>query len=294
MATSSMIWTPADGAGPGGQLHATEFENFLRAQQMGCGVADDAYNLTVTEADLVITYPDFVAVVPDGSGSFVLVEVSSSTVNVTTNSGNDERVDILVVDSNGTVSITDGTPTAHSTGTDNITDIDSVLAIVAEAPMPNLGSDEILLAKIFMDAGDTTITAARLIGRAIHTDIYRMRYLQGWVADDAQNPELQNEMGSNNLPVGTYAEIPILDVTEAFDSDGTDEIAVGYDADQDAFGDETDVSSTGVKNMAAGAEEGYVATARAVEAYYTNGGSEPTAGKALVTLPYRFVPPIVS
>lgn len=297
MATSEMVGLPGDGAGPGGQYHAAELANHMLGTQFGCGVEDDSYTITVTEADLVISYPALVAVVPDGSGSFVLVNVSASTTNVTTGASN-PRTDILVVDSAGTVAITDGTPTAESSGSTTITDIDSVLGIVAEAPMPALANDEIMLAKIRMGASDTVITAARVQGRAVHTDIYRVRHLTGWVADDAQNPSLTNETGSNNLPVGIFADIPILDVIEAFDGDGDvptgNAIAVGYDADTDAFGDETDVSTTGVKNMPAGTLEGYVDTVRAVEAYFTNSGSEPTAGKAIVDFPYRFLPPIVS
>ena len=294
MANVEMVGLPGDGAGPSGQFHATELENMIRSLQFGCGVENDSYTITVTEADLVITYPSFVAVVPDGSGSFVLVNVSASTVNVTTGASN-PRTDILVVGSDGAVAIRDGTATAESTGSTTITDIDGVLSIVAEAPMPStLASDELLLAKIYMDSNQTTIVASRVQGRALHTDIYRQRYLSGWVADDAQNPSLTNETGSNNLPAGVVAGIPDLDVTEAFDSDGTDQIEVGYDADQNAFATLTDVSTTGPKNMAAGVLEGYIATVRAVEAYYTNGGSEPTTGKATVSLPYRFVPPIVS
>jgi hypothetical protein len=78
------------------------------------------------------------------------------------------------------------------------------------------------------------------------------------------------------------------------DAGGADQVTVGHDADVDAFGVSTDVSSVGIKNVTGGAEHGYIATARAVEAYYTNGGSNPTTGKAIVILPWHFVPPIVS
>ena len=289
-----MVAIPADGAGSAGQFHANELKNIMLAIQFGCGVEDDSYTMTITEANRIVTIPAFNAVVPDGSGSYTLVKYAGGNATITAAHSSLPRVDIIVIDSAGTLAVTAGTPAAESTGSVTITDIDSVLGIVAEPPMPATASDEIMLAKVYAIANTTNIAAAVVWGRAVHTDIYRLRHLTGWAANDVQNPSLTNETGSNNLPVGVLAEIPILDVTEAFNSDGTDLLTVGYDADSDAFGLSADVSSTGPKNMAAGTLEGYVATVRAVEAYYVNGGTEPSNGKALVDLPYRFIPPIVS
>lgn len=290
MATVEMIGLPADGA----QLHSAELLNLHLATRFGCGLEQYTYSLTITGADMDISYPAFRAVVPNGSGSFVLVDVSASSVTVSAADNDDPRVDILVVDSNGTVSVTAGTPTTETATATAVSTVADVLAIVNEAPMPSLGSDEIMLAKIYVGAAVSTISSAVVFGRGICTDIYRWRQLQGWVADDAQNPDLDNEFGSNNLPAGVFVDIPIVDVTEAFNGSGSNDLSVGYDADADAFGDETDVSAVGPLNMIAGADEGYNGTARAVEAYFTNDGSEPSTGKALVILPYRFVPPIVS
>lgn len=105
-----------------------------------------------------------------------------------------------------------------------------------------------------------------------------------WVADNAQNPSL------GTLPAGSYVSAVTIQVTEGFNSDGTDTISVGYDASQTAFATATDVSSTGIATVTLGSEVGYNATSRAVEAYYVNGGSEPTTGKALVILEYYRVP----
>lgn len=294
MATVEMVGLPADGAGPSGQFHSTELDNYLRAVKMGVGVELASYSMTVTESNMIVTIPAFNAVIPDGSGSFVLVEHAGGNVTITAADATNPRLDIIVCDAAGALAATAGTPTAESSGTDATDDVDDVLGIVTEPPMPALASDEILLAKVYVGETVTVITAANVAGRAVHTDIYRWRQLMAWVADDAQNSDMDNELGSNNLPVGTWVDPPALHVTEAFNSDGTDTIAIGYDADTDAFGDETDVSSTGLKNMPAGTLEGYNSTARAVEAYYVNGGSEPTAGKAIAMLHYRFVPPVVS
>lgn len=92
------------------------------------------------------------------------------------------------------------------------------------------------------------------------------------------------------MPPGSYFVRAHCHVTQAFNSDGTDEITVGYDADTDAFITAIDVSSTGVKSVTLGALNGYNGTARSVEAYYVNGGSEPSQGKALIILEFFPVP----
>lgn len=92
------------------------------------------------------------------------------------------------------------------------------------------------------------------------------------------------------LLAGTYLAAAHVHVTEAFNSDGTDTLTVGYDADPDAFVTSVDVSTTGVKSVTLGALSGYNGTARAVEAYYVNSGTEPTTGKALVILEILRVP----
>lgn len=107
-----------------------------------------------------------------------------------------------------------------------------------------------------------------------------METLSAWVTSASQNPSM------GNLPADTYVFNVRMHPTEAFNSDGTDEIRVGYDGVEAAFATLTDVSTTGVKTVTLGASAGYNATARAVEAYYVNGGTEPTTGKALVILEY--------
>lgn len=108
--------------------------------------------------------------------------------------------------------------------------------------------------------------------------------LTGWVADDAQNPSI------GTLPARSYVTNVVVQVTEAFNSDGDDEITVGYDAAVSAFATAVDVSTTGIKSVTMGTSEGYNGTARSVEAYYSPGGSAPSAGKALVILEYYRVP----
>ncbi|KKM19129.1 hypothetical protein LCGC14_1658800, partial [marine sediment metagenome] len=52
--------------------------------------------------------------------------------------------------------------------------------------------------------------------------------LEGWVADDAQNPSL------GTLPINAFVIDVYIWVEQAFDSDGTDQISVGYDAANEA------------------------------------------------------------
>lgn len=105
-----------------------------------------------------------------------------------------------------------------------------------------------------------------------------------WVTKDSQTPVL------GIMQPGRYLARAMVHVTEAFNSDDTDTLTVGYTTDTDAAVTSIDVSSTGIKTATLGALSGYNATARTLEAYYVNGGSEPTTGKALVILELLPVP----
>ena len=111
-----------------------------------------------------------------------------------------------------------------------------------------------------------------------------MERLVAWVADDKQTASM------GKLPANAVVTNVRIQVTEAFNSDGTDLISVGYSGAATAFATTTDVSTTGIKSPTLGTSAGFNATARDVEAYYTNGGSEPTTGKALVVLEFYRVP----
>lgn len=105
-----------------------------------------------------------------------------------------------------------------------------------------------------------------------------------WVSHNNQNPSLRT------IPVGVFCVTEYVQVLEAFDSDGADELTGGYDADTDALFTTIDVSTTGFKAVTHGAEAGYIQTQRAMELYYVNGGSEPTTGQALVLTRVQRVP----
>lgn len=111
------------------------------------------------------------------------------------------------------------------------------------------------------------------------------RTLKIWVEDGQQNPTL------GNIPANAWVTEVRISVTQAFNSDGSDEIRVGYDSDEDAYATLTAVNTTGKKSVTLGAGANYDTTARVAEAYYVNGGSEPTAGKAIVILKYDRLPP---
>lgn len=92
------------------------------------------------------------------------------------------------------------------------------------------------------------------------------------------------------LPVGASVKRVHIDVLTGFNGDGTDQIQVGHDDNNDAFATATDVSATGYKSVTLGAEVGYVSTSRPVKAYYVNGSGEPTTGKALIEIEYTLNP----
>lgn len=81
-----------------------------------------------------------------------------------------------------------------------------------------------------------------------------------------------------------------VEVTEAFNGSGTDQIRIGHRTDDDAYMALLDVSSTGIKTAVLGAGIGYDATPREVLAEYVNGGGEPTEGKAIVTMEFINLP----
>lgn len=133
--------------------HGAEFRNSWLAHQ-GAGVFHHTLTATVTESDMDITLPAITARVPDGSGGLVLVSYAGGTLTVTAADVSDPRVDIIVLDATGTASITAGTPTDES-------------GDVEEAPLPSLNDDEILLARVRVEDGVTSILASKVLGRAI-------------------------------------------------------------------------------------------------------------------------------
>jgi hypothetical protein len=108
-------------------------------------------------------------------------------------------------------------------------------------------------------------------------------HFHAWVADSATTVFM------GVLPQDSYVLGVHLHVTEAFDSDGADNINVGWASDTDAIFTATDVSTTGVKSPTLGANNGYNSTEQTMNAYYVAGGSAATAGKALVIVEFARV-----
>jgi hypothetical protein len=110
----------------------------------------------------------------------------------------------------------------------------------------------------------------------------RVQYaLEGWVISSTQNSTI------GILPANAIVTNIFVWVNESFNSDGSDELTVGYDTDNDAYMTALDVSASGVKTPTLGSTSRTVdATNRMVELYYVNGGSEPDQGKAHVVVEY--------
>lgn len=109
--------------------------------------------------------------------------------------------------------------------------------------------------------------------------------LSGWVRDDAQSVVL------GTLPQRARIVGREIYVHEEFNSDGTDNVSIGYTGATAAFATNTDVSTTGEKTVTAGTVT-LLTAQRVCTATYTNGGSEPTTGKALVAIWYHISPAI--
>jgi hypothetical protein len=105
-----------------------------------------------------------------------------------------------------------------------------------------------------------------------------------WVTHSSQNPSL--------FALPENAKVLSVDcwVEELFNSDGSDQISVGYDALADAYATAIDVSTTGVKTVTLGSVAKTVHPSYStVECYYVNGGTEPTTGKASITITWTLI-----
>lgn len=110
--------------------------------------------------------------------------------------------------------------------------------------------------------------------------------IQTWVTHETQSATL-GLVPSNVVFIGARIE-----VTEAWNSDGTDTISVGLAAAHTYFVNAVDVTTIGTKTATMNAlfsGSGFEASATTVVAYYENGGTEPTTGRAIVTIEYILV-----
>jgi len=113
-------------------------------------------------------------------------------------------------------------------------------------------------------------------------------YLSAWVTKGSQTVTL------GTLPIGAYVIRSSIHCTTAFDSDGTDNISIGYTGTTTAYATATQVGTTGLKTVTNGANIGYQSVSKVVSAYYTTNGSAPTVGKCICVLEYFLTDPIPS
>ncbi len=144
---------PQDGGGPGGQLHAAEVFNILMGLN-SYGVDGSTLTMVVTGSDRLVTIPAFTARIPDGSGSFIIVVYAGGNATITASDASDPRVDIITLNSAGTLAVTAGAATTET-------------GDVQEAPMPAMALDEIMLAKVKSPAAQTNVLSGDVFGRAL-------------------------------------------------------------------------------------------------------------------------------
>lgn len=137
--------------------------------------------------------------------------------------------------------------------------------------------------KITLNASNLGYTADSGVG-TINRDLDREHVFSGWVTHAAQTKTLGVVKG----PIKVHA-VEVY-VHEAFNSDGTDNLTVGHDSGTSAWMGVVDVATTGDKTPAAGSAASYrSSTSTTIKAYYANGGTEPTTGKALVKIRFSYV-----
>lgn len=108
--------------------------------------------------------------------------------------------------------------------------------------------------------------------------------ITAWVTSGRQTVDL------GSVAADQYIMRAHCHVTQAFNSDGTDTITVGSDADPDSIVTSIDCSTTGIKSVTLGSSAGYNGSAQQIKIVYANGGSEPTTGAALIILELAKVP----
>lgn len=108
--------------------------------------------------------------------------------------------------------------------------------------------------------------------------------ITAWITYGRQTVDL------GKLPADTYILRAHVHVTQAFTSNANDTLTVGSDSDPDSIITSIDCSSTGIKSVVLGVSAGYNALAQPIKIFYSNSGSEPSAGAALVILEAVKVP----
>jgi hypothetical protein len=123
-------------------------------------------------------------------------------------------------------------------------------------------------------------TGLRVSGRdGVQVEGHRVEeFVETWVTSSLQNPSMAT------LPANVYIRTINFHVIEGFDSDGTDLISVGDDSDNEGVFQQVDVEAAGVKTLTWGSYRGYNSSSLSLEIYYTNGGTEPSNGKALAVI----------
>jgi hypothetical protein len=90
------------------------------------------------------------------------------------------------------------------------------------------------------------------------------------------------------IPAGAIIVGWVINVTTLFNSDGTDLVDIGVSGTQEKFAADVDVATAGLKTAGVvAAQVGAVqATAQAVTAIYTNGGSAASTGAATIMVQF--------
>lgn len=109
--------------------------------------------------------------------------------------------------------------------------------------------------------------------------------LSAWITKDRQTVSLGSFRTPRDvLRVRVWRE-------QAFNSDGSDLLDIGYVGSEDAYAANVDLAGTGLATVTLGSGVGFDDTSRELQATYTAGGSAPTTGKALIIIEFIPSPP---
>lgn len=110
--------------------------------------------------------------------------------------------------------------------------------------------------------------------------------ISNWVTHNRQTVKI----GSAAAPF--YVRNVHMYLKENFNSNGTDKVTVGHSGDVDAYVASMDVDSGAGTDLTVTVVDAnrYNTVPREINVYYTNGGSEPSAGELLVILEIDTIP----
>lgn len=104
-----------------------------------------------------------------------------------------------------------------------------------------------------------------------------------------QHTQRDTNVAVGTIPANSFVIRSFIDVTVGFNDSGFNLMSIGTSGDNDRYGTDISVSSTGLKTPAAGIGIGYESVQRDATCRYSGENVNSSAGKALVVVEYYLV-----